>query len=58
MRKRPPSHHGALRSGGIGIASGTYAVVEFPPVRLEGSVAERIAAALQSREQTHGRPRS
>jgi len=43
---------------GIGIASGTYAVVEFPPVRLEGPVAERIGAGLQPREQTHARPRA
>jgi small-conductance mechanosensitive channel len=31
---------------GIGIASGTYAVVEFPPIKLEGDVAQRIAATL------------
>ena len=43
---------------GIGIASGTYAVVEFPPLRIEGPVAERIADGLQAREQTHTRPRT
>ncbi len=43
---------------GIGIASGTYAVVEFPPLRLEGPVAERIANGLQPREQAHARPRT
>ena len=43
---------------GIGIASGTYAVVEFPPLRIEGPVAERIAEGLQAREQTHARPRT
>ncbi len=43
---------------GIGIASGTYAIVEFPPLRLEGPVADRIAAGLEAREQTHARPRA
>lgn len=32
---------------GIGIASGTYDVVGFPPLKLEGSAVERIAAALE-----------
>ncbi len=31
----------------INIASGTYDVVGFPPIRLEGKVAERIAAAIE-----------
>jgi hypothetical protein len=31
----------------IGIASGTYAVVAFPPLRIEGPVVERIARALK-----------
>ncbi len=47
-----------FEQAGIGIASGTYAVVEFPPLRLEGPVAERIANGLQPREQTHARPRA
>lgn len=43
--------------GGIGIASGTYDIVGLPPIRLEGPVAEKIASDLESREQTHARPR-
>jgi small-conductance mechanosensitive channel len=31
----------------IGIASATYDVVGFPPLRIEGPVAERIARALE-----------
>jgi len=31
----------------IGLASATYDVVGFPPIRLEGPVAERIAGALE-----------
>jgi small-conductance mechanosensitive channel len=45
---------------GIGIASGTYQVVGFPPIRIEGPVVNRIATALEERaadsalrEQTH-----
>lgn len=45
----------------IGIASGTYDVVGFPPVRIEGPIATRIATALEERaadsalrQQTHG----
>ncbi|HEY6894654.1 MAG TPA: mechanosensitive ion channel domain-containing protein [Rhodanobacteraceae bacterium] len=44
----------------IGIASGTYEVVGFPPIRIEGPVANRIATALEEhaadsalRQQTH-----
>ncbi|HZT78311.1 MAG TPA: mechanosensitive ion channel domain-containing protein [Vicinamibacterales bacterium] len=47
-----------FEQAGIGIASGTYAIVEFPPLRIEGPVAERIAEGLQAREQTHTRPRT
>jgi small-conductance mechanosensitive channel len=44
---------------GIGIASATYDVVGFPPIRLEGPVAESIAEGLREpREQTHARPRA
>jgi small-conductance mechanosensitive channel len=32
---------------GIGIASATYDIVGFPPLRVEGSAVERIAAALE-----------
>jgi len=42
---------------GIGIASGTYEIVGFPPVRLEGRVAEKIAESLEARD-THDHPRS
>ena len=31
----------------IGIASATYDVVGFPPLKLEGPVVERIARALE-----------
>ncbi len=42
---------------GIGLASATYDVVGFPPLRLEGPVAERIADALgreATEPQRHG----
>jgi len=38
-----------LEAAGIGIASATYDVVGFPPIRLEGPVAERIADAIDDR---------
>jgi len=38
----------------ISIASGTYEIVGFPPVRLEGHVAERIANALDEHASTRG----
>jgi len=37
---------------GIGIASATYDVVGFPPIRLEGPVAEKIAERLDPRTTT------
>lgn len=36
----------------IGIASGTYDIVGFPPIRLEGPAVERIARALESERRT------
>jgi small-conductance mechanosensitive channel len=49
-----------LEEAGIGIASGTYEVVGFPPIRLEGPVAERIANAIEGRAatQTAQRPQT
>jgi len=43
-------------NAGIGIASATYDVVGFPPIRLEGPVAEKIAEGLDARTTT-GAPR-
>jgi small-conductance mechanosensitive channel len=39
-----------FEQAGIGIASATYDVIGFPPLRLEGPVAERIADALGHRD--------
>jgi small-conductance mechanosensitive channel len=39
-------------NAGIGIASATYDVVGFPPIRFEGPVAEKIAERLDARTTT------
>jgi small-conductance mechanosensitive channel len=41
----------------IGIASATYDVVGFPPLRLEGPVAERIAQALEGEKKAERQAR-
>lgn len=42
----------------IGIASATYDVVGFPPIRLEGPVADRIAGAIEHAQVPEARRRS